>query len=92
MGAVIVYAGNGRNDTANKQTQNQFTDQNNDGICDEEYDIEYDGWDFLPLKDNGKIPLKNQIDTKQAPMKFILIISTLLLTAIIVNNMKQKKT
>lgn len=34
MGAVIVYAGNGRNDTANKQTQNQFTDRNNDGICD----------------------------------------------------------
>ncbi len=85
-------AGNCWLDDNGNGISHELPDFNNDGICDEEYDIEYDGWDFLPLKDNGKIPLKNQIDTKQAPMKFILIISTLLLTAIIVNNMKQKKT
>lgn len=61
-----------------------LSDLNSDGICDEGYDVEYDGWDYLPLKDNGKIPNRNQTEIKQSPMNFDMIINTLLLAFIFV--------
>ncbi len=78
-------AGNCWLDDAGNGISHELPDFNNDGICDEEYDIEYDGRDFLPLKDNGKIPLRNQLDTKQTPINFIFVISIFLLSALLKN-------
>jgi parallel beta-helix repeat protein len=62
----------------------ELSDLNGDGICDEGYDVEFDGWDYLPLKDNGKIPKRNKTEVKQAPINFDMIINALLLAVFFV--------
>ena len=68
----------------------ELSDLNGDGICDEVYDVEHDGWDYLPLKDNGKIPARNPTEIKQAPINFAMIINALLLAFLVVKRRKKK--
>jgi len=83
-------AGNCWLDDDGNGISHELPDLNGDGICDEEYDVEYDGWDYLPLKDNGKVPQRNQTESKQSPINFDLIINALLLASVIVKKRRGK--